>query len=99
MISITKTQARQLRRLADRVRKMRQCRLTVRVIYVPSYNNVVPGDLAITASTKKNYERLQRMVHRIVPNVKLAYEHGIGWHYMDRTPYFHGCFSFMPEKD
>jgi hypothetical protein len=78
---------------------MRQCRLTVRVIYMPSYNNVVPGDLAITASTKENYERLLRMVHRIIPDVKPAYEHGVGWHYMDRTPYFHGSFSFMPEND
>lgn len=30
---------------------------------------------------------------------KLEYEHGVGWHYMDRTPYFHGSFSFMLEKD
>lgn len=99
MISITPTQSRQFRKLADRVRKLRQCRCTVKVIYVPSYNNVVPGDVAITASTKENYKRLLRMVHRIVPDVKPVYEHGVGWHYMDKTPYFHGSFSFMIEKD
>ena len=99
MINITPTQSRQLKRFSDRVRKLRQCRLTVKVTYVPSYNNVVPGELAITASTKENYERLLRMVHRIVPDVKPAYEHGVGWHYMDKTPYHYGAFSFLIKND
>jgi hypothetical protein len=99
MNTLTREQSYKLRRLTDRIRKLRQCRLTVKVTYVPSYNNVVPGELAITASTKENYERLLRMVHRIVPDVKPAYEHGVGWHYMDKTPYHYGAFSFLIKND
>lgn len=84
-----------MKRLAMRIWTLRQAQCTVRVIYVPPYNNVVPGTVTITASTKDNYERLLRMVRRIVPDVKMSYEHGCGWHWMDRTPYFHGEFTFM----
>lgn len=95
MKTLTREQSRALKRLAKRIYDIRQAQCTVRVIYVPPYNNVVPGAVTITASTKENYERLLRMVRRIVPEVKMAYEHGVGWHWMDRTPYFHGEFSFM----
>lgn len=99
MENLTHEQSYKLRKLADRVHKQRQNRCTVKVIYVPPYNNVVPGDVAITANTKENYERLLRMVRRIVPDVKLSYEHGVGWHYMDRTPYHYGAFSFKLTND
>ena len=86
MKTLTREQSRALKRLAKRIYDIRQAQCTVRVIYVPPYNNVVPGAVTITASTKENYERLLRMVRRIVPEVKMAYEHGVGWHWMDRTP-------------
>ena len=95
MKTLTREQSRALKRLAKRIYDIRQAQCTVRVIYVPPYNNVVPGAVTITASTKENYERLLRMVRRIVPEVKMAYEHGVGWHWMDRTPYYHGEFTFM----
>lgn len=95
MVRLSPTQTRALKRLSKRIWTLRQAQCTVRVHYVPPYNNVVPGELTITASTKQNYERLLRMVHRVVPDVKMAYEHGVGWHWMDRTPYFHGEFSFL----
>ena len=99
MITLTPTQSKQLKRFAQRIHKLRQSRLTVKASYVPSYNNVVPGEISITASSKENYERLMRMVHRIVSDVKPAYEHGVGWHYMDKTPYHYGAFSFLIKND
>ncbi len=99
MITLTPTQSKQLNRFAQRIHKLRQSRLTVKAIYVPPYRSVVPGDMEITASTKENYHRLLRMLHRIVPDAKLTYEHGVGWHYLDRTPYYYGKFSFKREKD
>lgn len=99
MISITPTQSYRLKRLANRVGILRKCRCTVKITYVPPYNNVVPGEVSITASTKENYERLLRIVRRIVPNIKPQYEHDVGWHYMDRTPYYYGDFSFTLIND
>ena len=96
---LTREQSYKLRRLADRIRKLRQCRLTVKITHIPPYNNVVPGELAITASTKESYKRLLRMVHRVVPDAKLAYEHGRGWHYMDKTEYHYGWANYMLERD
>ena len=95
-MTITRKQELALMRLSARVRKVRMREgneYAVRMLIVPQWRSV-PGTVSITAGSAETYERLVRMVKRLVPEVRLAFEHGTGWHYMDRTPYFYGDFSY-----
>lgn len=95
MIAVTKEQKRALLKLAERVRRACLHKYTAKVIFVPPVGHAVPGCVAITASEMEIYQRLLRMVQRIVPGLnKLDVEHGVGWHWLDRTPYYYSEFSF-----
>lgn len=95
-MTITRKQELALLKLAARVRKVRMHEgneYAVRVLMVPQWRTV-PGTVSLTAGSAELYERLVRVLKRILPDVKLHFEHGTGWHYLDRTPYFYGEFSY-----
>ena len=95
---LTREQSHRLRRFAERVAMCCRERYTVKVLHVQPWT-VCAGQVEIIARTKVVYERLMRMVQRIAPELKLAYEHGRGWHYMDKTEYHYGWANYMLERD
>lgn len=100
-MTITKRQQDKLKRLSDRVRKLRHdsdWQYKVRICLLPAWNTL-PGTVTITACKPELFERLQRMVSRIVPDAVFRnFEHGFGWHYLDRSPYYYAELNFSIKR-
>ena len=94
---ITQEQEKQLRKLSTRLRKWMHP-YTVKLLQVPAFGGL-PGDVSLTASTWPMLAKLVRMVKRIVPefNGELK-ENGVGWHYLDKTPYYYTEFTYFIKK-
>lgn len=56
---------------------------------------LIPGTMTVIAHKAAVYDKVVRLIKRVLPNVKLEYEHGTGWHYGDRTEYHYGAFTFI----
>lgn len=39
--------------------------------------------------------RINRLIHKIAPHVRIHINKDHGWHYLDSTPYFIGHFDFQ----
>lgn len=85
-----------LRKMERRIRRFCTEPYTAKMLFVPC-STYVPGDITITARNAQVYARLVRMVKRIIPEVKIKFEHGYGWHYLDRTEYHSGNFAIIRE--
>lgn len=95
--TITLEQEKQLRKLAKRLRNWTG-EYTVKLLQVPALGGL-PGGISLTARTWPLFSKLVGLVKRIVPefNGKLK-EHGVGWHYLDKTPYYHTDFTYFIKK-
>ena len=92
---ITPEQEQQLRKLARRVRKD----YVAKVLMVPARPGI-PGDVSLTAGSWQVFARLVRMVKRIVPEYRGELkEHGKGWHYLDKSPYYYGELFYLQNND
>ena len=94
---VTLEQEKQLRKLSTRLRKWMHP-YTVKLLQVPALGGL-PGGISLTARTWPQFSKLVKLVKRIVPefNGKLK-EHGLGWHYLDKTPYYHTFFTYFIKK-
>lgn len=96
-MNITLLQEQKLKRFSERIRKLRMdgsWQYKVRVTCIPAWRGL-PGMVAMTANTPEHFERLQRMLQRVVPGAQLHnFEHGRGWHYADRTAYYYAEFAY-----
>lgn len=94
---VTLEQEKSLRKLAKRLRKWTEP-YTVKLLQVPAFRGL-PGGISLTARTWPQFSKLVGLVKRIVPefNGKLK-EHGVGWHYLDKTPYYYTEFTYFIKK-
>ena len=94
---ITQEQEKQLRKLSTRLRKWMHP-YTVKLLQVPALGGL-PGGISLTARTWPQFAKLVGLVKRIVPefNGKLK-ENGVGWHYLDKTPYYYTEFTYFIKK-
>lgn len=83
---LTPEQVSKLRRLARRVKTP----YVAKIVHTPGAGHYFPGLVSVTARNWKVYVRLVNLIKRIVPEFcgELKPEHGTGWHYGDRTPYY-----------
>lgn len=87
-------QEHKLRKLAARLRKWTGS-YTVKLLLVPARPGI-PGEASLAASSWPLFSRLVGMVKRIVPEFKgTLREHGLGWHYLDKTPYYYSSFLIL----
>ena len=94
---VTIEQEKQLRKLSTRLRKFMPP-YTVKLILVPAFGGL-PGGISMTARTWPLYAKLVRIVKRIIPEFEGALkEKGVGWHYLDKTPYYHTEFTYFIKK-
>lgn len=92
---LTTEQEAKLNKLARRVRKP----YVAKVLIVPARPGI-PGNVTLTAGSFLMFSRLVRMVKRIVPEYRGELrEHGTGWHYMDKSPYYYGEFFYLKNND
>ena len=92
---IKSAQEEKLRKLARRVRRD----YVSKILIVPALKGI-PGDVSITAGSWKVFAKLVRMVKRIIPEfLGSLKEHGHGWHYCDKSPYYYTDFVFFVEND
>lgn len=99
MKTLTREQSYKLRRLAERVARFCKEKYTVKLLHVQPWKNICPGHVEIITRTKDTYERMLRILENVVPGVKLAYERGLGWHYLDKTEYHYGFIGYIIERD
>ena len=94
---VTLEQEKQLRKLSTRLRKWMHP-YTVKLLQVPALGGL-PGGMSLTARTWPQFSKLVGLVKRIVPefNGKLK-ENGVGWHYLDKTPYYYTEFTYFIKK-
>lgn len=91
---LTSDQEAKLRKLARRVRKP----YVAKVLMVPARSGM-RGDVTLTAGSWQIFAKLVRMVKRVVPEFKGELkEHGTGWHYLDKSPYYYGEFFFLKDN-
>lgn len=92
---LTTEQEAKLRKLARRVRKP----YVAKVLMVPARTGI-PGDVTLTTGSWQVFAKLVRMVKRIVPEYRGELkEHGKGWHYLDKSPYYYGEFFYLKDND
>jgi hypothetical protein len=91
MIIISQEQHKALKRLKERVQGKKY---ELRIVLVHA-TALMPGYCSVTTRTPELYDRVVKLVRRILPEVQLSYETGIGWHTGDRTQYHFGSFDYM----
>lgn len=92
---LSEVQEAKLQKLARRVRKD----YVAKVLLVPARAGI-PGDVTLTAGSWQVFAKLVRMVKRIVPEYRGELkEHGKGWHYLDKSPYYYGELFYMKDND
>ena len=90
MISITQQQYKRLRRLKRLVKNV-DYEFKLTLIHATM---LMPGLLQVTTRKAERYDRFLKLLKGIIPAVNFEYEHGFGWHYLDRTEYHHGYTTF-----
>lgn len=92
---LTTEQEAKLHKLARRVRKD----YVAKVLIVPARTGI-PGYVTLTAGSWQVFAKLVRMVKRVVPEYRGELkEHGNGWHYLDKSPYYYGEFFYLKDND
>lgn len=81
-----------LHRLARRVRREAYKQ---RLAFVPQLGENFPGYVGICANSQQLYGKLMKLLRRVVPDVKLRFESGRGWHTGDDTQYYYGSFRYI----
>ena len=89
---LTEKQQTMLHRLARRVRREEYKQ---RLAFVPQHGEKSPGYVSICANSQQLYDKLMKLLRRIVPDVKLRFESGRGWHTGDHAPYYYGSFYYI----
>lgn len=89
---LTEKQEAMLHRLARRVRREEYKQ---RLAFVPQHGMTLPGWVSICANSQQLYGKLMKLLRRVVPDVKLSFESGRGWHTGDDTQYYYGSFRYV----
>lgn len=89
---LTEKQEAMLHRLARRVRREEYKQ---RLAFVPQHGKTLPGCVSICANSQQLYGKLMKLLRRVVPDVKLSFESGRGWHTGDHTQYYYGHFYYV----
>lgn len=89
---LTEKQEVMLHRLARRVRSEEYKQ---RLAFVQQHGKMLPGCVSICANSQQLYGKLMKLLRRVVPDVKLSFESGRGWHTGDDTQYYYGHFYYV----
>lgn len=89
---LTEAQNTALKRLARRVHGEAY---KLRMTYLPQHGDKLPGYVSICARSQQLYTKMQKLLRMVVPDIKLSFETGKGWHTGDHTQYYFGSFDYI----
>lgn len=89
---LTEKQHTMLKRLARRVRGEQY---KLKLTFSPQHGDKLPGYVSICANTQQLYTKMQKLLRRVLPDIKLSFETGKGWHTGDHTQYYFGSFDYI----